>query len=148
LAARARKDVYCEKPLSLTIAESRAMVRAAREHDIVFQTGSQQRTEYEGKFRKAVEYVRSGRIGRVRTVARRRRCPPRPCDLAVERLPRRGLGDVERALAGTRLQSILCPVGIHHTSRRGGIIANNANGMLADMGVHHSTSLNGAEHGP
>src|SRR6266446_2329575 len=54
LAARARKDVYCEKPLSLTIAESRAMVRAAREHDIVFQTGSQQRTEFNGRFRTAV----------------------------------------------------------------------------------------------
>src|SRR5437868_2292989 len=34
LAARAHKDIYCEKPLSLTIAESRAMVRAARAHDI------------------------------------------------------------------------------------------------------------------
>ncbi|NDD39564.1 MAG: gfo/Idh/MocA family oxidoreductase, partial [Verrucomicrobia bacterium] len=44
LAARAKKDVYCEKPLSLTIAEGRAMVNAARENNIVFQTGSQQRT--------------------------------------------------------------------------------------------------------
>jgi predicted dehydrogenase len=51
LAARARKDIYCEKPLSLTIAESRAMVRAARENNVVFQTGSQQRTEFGGKFR-------------------------------------------------------------------------------------------------
>src|SRR5579872_5140130 len=68
LAARAHKDVYCEKPLSLTIAESRAMVDAARAGNIVFQTGSQQRTEFGGKFRKAVEYVRSGRIGQVKTV--------------------------------------------------------------------------------
>jgi predicted dehydrogenase len=68
LACRARKDVYCEKPLSLTIFEARAMVRAATDNHIVFQTGSQQRTEFGGNFRRAVEYVRSGSIGRVRTV--------------------------------------------------------------------------------
>src|SRR5207253_3851190 len=87
LAARARKDVYCEKPLSLTIAESRAMARAAREHDIVFQTGSQQRTEFDGKFRKAVEYVRSGRIGRVRTVRVGVSGPAKPCDLPAVDTP-------------------------------------------------------------
>src|SRR5262249_3783520 len=79
LAARARKDIYCEKPLTLTIAESRAVVRAARENDVVFQTGSQQRTEFGGKFRQAVEYVRSGRIGRVRTVRVGVGGPARPC---------------------------------------------------------------------
>src|SRR5262245_237564 len=87
LAARARKDVYCEKPLSLTIAEGRAMVRAAREHNIVFQTGSQQRTEFSGHFRKAVEYVRSGRIGAVRTVRVGVGGPARPCDLPAEQTP-------------------------------------------------------------
>src|SRR5688500_369745 len=42
-AAQAGKHVYCEKPLSLAIAEGRAMVRAARRHRVVMQTGSQQR---------------------------------------------------------------------------------------------------------
>src|SRR6185436_305557 len=87
LAARARKDIYCEKPLSLTIAESRAMVRAARENDIVFQTGSQQRTEFNGNFRKAVEYIRNGRIGQVRTIRIGVSGPARPCDLPVEATP-------------------------------------------------------------
>lgn len=64
LAARAKKDVYCEKPLSLTIAESRAMVTAARENNIVFQTGSQQRTEFKGYFRQAVEMSAAGASAR------------------------------------------------------------------------------------
>jgi len=65
-ACQAGKDVYCEKPLSLTIREAEEMVAAARRYGRVFQTGSQQRSD--GKFRLACELVRSGRIGRVLTV--------------------------------------------------------------------------------
>jgi len=67
-AARAGKDIYCEKPMSLTIHEARAMVQAVRRYEVVFQTGSQQRSEYAGKFRFAAEMVRSGRIGEVKKV--------------------------------------------------------------------------------
>jgi predicted dehydrogenase len=65
-AARAGKDIYCEKPLSLTVREAREMVLAARRHGRVFQTGSQQRSSDE--FHKACSMVRSGRIGRLQTV--------------------------------------------------------------------------------
>jgi predicted dehydrogenase len=65
-ACRAGKDVYCEKPLSLTIHEAGAMVEAARRYGRVFQTGSQQRSSPE--FLKACELVRNGRIGKLLTV--------------------------------------------------------------------------------
>jgi len=65
-ALQSGKDVYCEKPLSLTVVQGRKMVEAARRYGRVFQVGSQQRSG--GEFRKAVELVRSGRIGRVHTV--------------------------------------------------------------------------------
>lgn len=68
LAARAGKDVYCEKPTSITIRWGRAMVEAVRRHGRVFQAGTQQRSEYEGKFRRAVELVRDGAIGALTTV--------------------------------------------------------------------------------
>jgi len=65
-ACQAGKDVYCEKPLTLTIAEGRAMVNAARKHNRVVQTGSQQRSAKE--FRTACEMVRGGAIGKVKNV--------------------------------------------------------------------------------
>ncbi|MCU0703563.1 MAG: Gfo/Idh/MocA family oxidoreductase [Fimbriiglobus sp.] len=65
-ACKAGKDVYCEKPLSLTIAESQAMLKAARDNKRVVQTGTQQRS---GKtFRQAVELVRNNFIGKVSRV--------------------------------------------------------------------------------
>lgn len=65
-ACRAGKDVYCEKPLSLTVREAEELVRAARRYGRVFQVGSQQRSD--PNFRLACELVRNGRIGEVRTV--------------------------------------------------------------------------------
>ncbi len=66
LAMRAGKDVYCEKPLSLTVREGRQMVNAARRYGRVFQTGSQQRSSR--NFRIACELVRNGYIGEVKQV--------------------------------------------------------------------------------
>lgn len=63
---QAGKDVYCEKPLTLTIAEGRQMVEAARANNRIVQTGSQQRSD--AKFRKACELVRNGKIGKVEKV--------------------------------------------------------------------------------
>ncbi|MDB5384573.1 MAG: oxidoreductase domain protein [Planctomycetaceae bacterium] len=60
------KDVYCEKPLSLTISEGRKMVDAARQAKRIVQTGSQQRSD--DKFRLACELVRSGRLGDIKEV--------------------------------------------------------------------------------
>jgi len=65
-ACHAGKDVYCEKPLTLTIAEGRAIVNAARKNKRVVQTGSQQRSD--ANFRQACELVRNGRIGKVTEV--------------------------------------------------------------------------------
>jgi len=67
-AIEAGKDVYCEKPLSYTVAEGRAMVAAARRYGAVFQTGSQQRSD-KYYFRQAHDLVRGGAIGRVERVA-------------------------------------------------------------------------------
>ncbi len=65
-ACKAKKDVYCQKPLALTIAEGRAMSDAVKKHKRVFQCGSQQRSD--SNFRRACELVRNGRIGKVHTV--------------------------------------------------------------------------------
>ena len=65
-AAEAGKDIYCEKPLSLTVKEGRAMVKATRKHHRVFQTGSMQRSWPE--FRQAVEIVRNGFIGEIKSI--------------------------------------------------------------------------------
>jgi hypothetical protein len=66
LAAKAGKDIYCEKPVSLTIREARAMVDAVRRYGRVCQSGLQQRSSAE--FRKACALVQGGAIGRVQIV--------------------------------------------------------------------------------
>ena len=65
-ACQAKKHVYCEKPLSLTISDGRHMVAAARENGCIVQTGSQQRSS--GNFRRACELVRNGAIGELEAV--------------------------------------------------------------------------------
>ena len=66
MAAKAGKDIYGEKPLSLTIEDGRAMSDAVLDNNRIFQTGSQQRSDF--RFRRACELVRNGRIGELVTV--------------------------------------------------------------------------------
>jgi len=84
-AAAGGKDIYCEKPLSLTILEARGMVDAARTYGRVFQTGSQQRSSWE--FRRACELVRNGYIGRIKEVNVGIGGPSHECDLPGEPVP-------------------------------------------------------------
>jgi len=65
-AALAGKDIYLQKPASLTIKEGRQMADTIKRTGRIFQQGSQQRSEYE--FRYACELVRNGRIGKVQQV--------------------------------------------------------------------------------
>lgn len=66
-AAQARKDLYGEKPLTLTIDEGKRLVKTVRDRGVVMQTGTQQRSER--RFRLACELVRNGRIGKLKTVS-------------------------------------------------------------------------------
>ncbi len=68
MAAKAGKDVYCEKPTAITIAESILVARTVRRYGRIYQAGTQQRSEYGGRFRRVCEMVRSGRIGRLTEV--------------------------------------------------------------------------------
>ena len=65
-AIRAGKDVYGEKPVTHTFAEGQALVAAVKEKGAIYQVGSQQRSEW--GFRRAVELVINGRIGKVKEV--------------------------------------------------------------------------------
>jgi predicted dehydrogenase len=69
LAARAGKDIYCEKPLSLCIRHGRAMVEAVRQYKRVLQTGSHYRSSPAARL--ACELVRNGRIGKLERIVAR-----------------------------------------------------------------------------
>ena len=76
-ALKAGKDVYSEKPLTLTIDEGRRLVEVVKSTKRILQTGSQQRSDK--NFRLACELVRNGRLGKLKQVQR----------LAAQRPPRR-----------------------------------------------------------
>ncbi len=135
-ACKARKDVYCEKPLSLTIHEAKLMVDAARKFERVFQTGSQQRSS--GEFLKACELVRNGRLGKLRTVNVNVGGPSKPCDLPEERMEP-GL-DWELWLGPAPLRpynSTLSPRGVHGHFPNWRLYKEYSGGMMTDWGAHH-----------
>jgi predicted dehydrogenase len=84
-AMLAGKDVYCEKPLTLTVREGRVLVDTARRYGRVLQTGTQQRSNK--SFRKAAEIVRNGWIGDIKRIRTRLGSFPAADPLPAEPVP-------------------------------------------------------------
>jgi len=84
-AAKAGKDIYCEKPMALTVAEGRAMVNATRKYKRVFQTGNMQRSWR--NFRHASELVLNGYIRDIKEINVSVGPPVKAFDLVAEPTP-------------------------------------------------------------
>ena len=135
-ACKAGKDIYCEKPLSLTIHEARAMANAVRKHDRVFQTGSMQRSSKE--FRKACELVRNGRLGKIKQVIVDVGPSSVPCDLPEEKMEPGLDWDMWLGPAPMRpYNSILSPRGVHDFFPNWRNYREYSGGMMTDWGAHH-----------
>jgi predicted dehydrogenase len=137
-AMKAGKDVYCEKPLTLTLSEAKRCIDVARKYQRVFQTGSQQRSNVFGPFREAAELIRSGRLGTIQTITVGVGGPSRWCDLPAE-TPEPGLDwDLWLGPAPMRpYNSILSPRGVHDHFPAWRDYREYAGGGHADMGAHH-----------
>jgi predicted dehydrogenase len=84
-ALRSGKDVYLEKPLTLTILEGQMLSKAVRKFDKVLAVGSQQRSD--PNFRHAVQLVQDGKLGEIEKVYAYVGAPPAPYDLPREIMP-------------------------------------------------------------
>lgn len=84
-AMQAGKDVYAEKPMTVTIREGRLMVEAARKYDRIVQCGSQQRNMAANRF--GCEAVRGGRLGKLKKVIAHNYPSPWECNLPGQDLP-------------------------------------------------------------
>lgn len=137
-AARAGKHIYCEKPLTRTVSEGRMLVDEVAKGQVIFQTGSQQRSEFEGRFRLAVRAIQNGRLGKIKTVRVGVGGPAIACNLPTEEVP---LGtDWDRWLGPSPKRGFhhdLCPLGVHRHFPAWRNYREFAGGSLADMGAHH-----------
>lgn len=137
-ACKAGKDVYCEKPLTLTIEESRRCIEAARKYGCIVQTGSQQRSNVFGKFREAVEIIRSGRLGKIHRITVGVGAPSVPCDLPEEEMEPNLAWDLWLGQAPFRpYNSILSPRGVHNHFPAWRSYREYSGGSHTDMGAHH-----------
>lgn len=135
-AMKAGKDVYCEKPLTLTIGEAKLMIDATRKYNRVLQTGSQQRSE--GPFGKALELIRAGRIGKIKQVVVGVGTSSKPCDLPEQEL-QPGL-DWDRWLGPAPKRGyneVLSPRGVHTHFPAWRNYKEYSGGMMTDWGAHH-----------
>ncbi|MBI4586213.1 MAG: Gfo/Idh/MocA family oxidoreductase [Planctomycetes bacterium] len=137
-ACKTKKDVYCEKPLTLTIAEAKRCIDAVRKHERVMQTGSQQRSSVFGPFRLACEIVRSGRLGKVKTVSVGVGGPSRWCDLPEEPMEPGLDWDLWLGQAPKRpYNSVLSPRGVHNHFPNWRAYREYSGGGYTDFGAHH-----------
>ncbi len=135
-AAQVGKDVYCEKPLSKSVHESRAMVNAIRKHRRVLQVGSMQRSSRE--FRVACELVRNGALGKIDRVDVCVGGPAVPCDLPEENAEPGLNWDLWLGPAAVRpYNSVLSPRGVHGHFPNWRKYREYGGGGVCDFGAHH-----------
>jgi predicted dehydrogenase len=84
-ACQAGKDIYAEKPLSLTIREGRLIAKAVRNYERVFQTGSHQRSMTQNRI--GCELIRNGRIGKIKRIVAHNYPSPWECALPAQPVP-------------------------------------------------------------
>jgi predicted dehydrogenase len=142
-ACQVGKDVYCQKPLSYTVTEAIAMMRAANDNGRVFQVGSQQRSGKE--FQQAIAIVRSGAIGHIDKIYSKVGDPPKPFDLPEMPVPpnlnfNQWLGPLNSP--SVHYHSDICPV-ISLDPPKGEQLwgawrwyQETGNGFTADWGAH------------
>ncbi len=136
LAARAGKDIYCEKPLTQTIHEARALVKTVRKHRRVFQVGSMQRSSRE--FRRACQLVRNGAIGTIQSIEVGVGGPGRWCDLPSEPVEPGLDWNLWLGPAPWReYNAELSPRGVHTHFPNWRSYREYGGGMITDWGAHH-----------
>jgi predicted dehydrogenase len=135
-AAKAGKDIYGEKPLTHNVHEAWALVKAVRDNNRVFQTGSQQRSSRE--FRVACELVRNGIIGKLTAVMVGIGGPGKACDLPEEAMEPGLNWDMWLGPAPMRpYNSVLSPRGVHTHFPNWRNYWEYGGGMVTDWGAHH-----------
>jgi len=128
-ACRAGKDVYVEKPVSLTINEGKLLAQVVKETGRVLQVGSWQRSDH--RFRLAVEMVRQGRIGKLQRV-----------DVVLDKTPTGGPFEARQTpkqlnwdmWQGQAMEQPYTPERCHYTFRWW---FDYAGGKMTDWGAHH-----------
>ncbi len=139
-AMKAGKDVYCEKPLTLTIEEGKQIRKVLDETGRVFQVGTQQRSEMELRFLHAVAMVREGRIGELQKVT-----------VAIGGAPSSGPIDVAEIPKGLNWDMWLgqAPLADYRFKKTDGKYGNSrchyefrwwyeySGGKMTDWGAHH-----------
>ena len=160
-AMKAGKDVYCEKPLTLTIDEGKLIERVVKETGRVFQVGTMQRTEIDQLFLKAIAIIRAGRIGTVKKVTcsidRMEASPPIPAVAVPEsidwdfwlgpapKVPYRALPQLREGYGGGVPLYSNCHYSFRNWHEYSG-------GKLTDWGAHHVDiacwALNATNTGP
>lgn len=145
-AMQAGKDVYCEKPLTLTIAEGKLIEKVVKATGRVFQVGTMQRTESDQRFLQAIALIRDGRIGTVKKVTcgidRMEASPVIPAVSAPEnidwdfwlgpaaKVPYRALPELRKGYGGGVPLYSNCHYSFRNWHEYSG-------GKLTDWGAHH-----------
>ncbi|MDD8043561.1 MAG: hypothetical protein PHC78_07330 [Verrucomicrobiota bacterium] len=127
------KDVYCQKPLTLTIREAWTLVETARRYGRVLQTGSQQRSSHE--FWLACSLVRNGRIGEVKQVNVNVGGPSFPKLFAEEPIPEGFDWDMWLGPAPKMPYNAERCSGSYSGGWR--LVRDYSGGMMTDWGAHH-----------
>ncbi len=145
-AMQAGKDIFCEKPLTLTIEEGKLICQVTKDTDRVFQVGTQQRSEFHGAFLEAVVIARSGRLGDKLTATASVGKGLTGGPFATENPPKELDWDFWLGQAPT---VPFCPNRIGHTFRWW---FDYSGGNVTDWGVHHTDialwALGGENTGP